>query len=70
MSSLIVIQSYKNRFEAESAKEILEANGINSIISADDCGGMRPALGVGTGGVGLSVLEEDVAKAKEILHVD
>ena len=69
MSSLIIVQVYGNRVEVEYAKEILGSNGIESIITADDCGGMRPWLAAGTGGVKLSVKEEDVVKAKEVLQI-
>ena len=69
MNKLVVIQSYQNRFEAECAQEFLKSSEIDSIVSADDCGGMRPWLGAGTGGVQLSVIAEDVLKAKEVLQI-
>lgn len=42
----ITIASYRHRHEAEFAKAVLEAAGIDSGIFADDAGGMHPWLAV------------------------
>ena len=68
MDKLIKIKSFLNRQEAELAKGVLGSYGIDSMISADDCGGMRPHLSMGFSGVKLLVNESDVEKAKEILE--
>lgn len=68
MRDLICIKTYNNRFEAELTRGFLETKRIKSIITADDCGGVRPELGLSTGGVHLSVKKEDVRKALEILE--
>lgn len=69
MLDLICIKVFLNRFEAELAKNLLEDSGINSVISADDCGGLRPDIGFSTGNVSLLVGKDDYEKAKEILRV-
>ena len=68
MSGLIIIRSFYHKHEAELVKEILSEQGIESIIQADDCGGMRPHLTLGTAGVQLLIKKEDFEKAKEILE--
>ena len=67
MSDLICIKNYNNRTEAELVKSLLESNGIEAIVSADDCGGMRPHLLLGTNGTRLLVKEEDAQKALDVL---
>jgi len=67
MKDLICVKIFNNRPEAELANGLLEASGIKAIVSADDCGGMRPHLLLGTGGVRLLVKKEDVQKALEAL---
>ena len=64
---LICIKSYAGRDEAELARGFLEANGIRAIVSAEDCGGARPELLLGTGGVKLLVKAEDRRAALDIL---
>jgi hypothetical protein len=67
MKDLVCVQVYYNRLEAELAKGILEANTIDSVILADDAGGMYPFLNqVGTG-IKLMVNQEDATKALEAL---
>ena len=68
MGDLINIRSFSQRHEAELAKGLLSEQGIEAIIQADDCGGMRPHLTLGTAGVQLLIKREDVEKAKEILR--
>jgi len=54
--------------EAEIAKGLLATNGINSIIMADDAGGMGPYPMAYTYGVELKVAEKDGDKARKILN--
>jgi len=49
------------------AKNLLEINDIQSIVSADDVGGVNPALGWATGGARLMIKEKDKERALEIL---
>ena len=53
--------------EAELAKGLLESKDIKAMVSADDVGGMNPALLWATGGVRLLIRKKDIQKANEIL---
>ncbi len=66
MSGLVKVATFGNRPEAEIAKGMLEANGIRTVLSADDAGGWRPELTF-TMGVRLLVAEDDVEVARELL---
>jgi len=68
MGKLVAVQSFLSRYEAELARGALESSGIPCMISADDCGGMRPHLSMGLSGVRLLVNEADAAKAADILE--
>ena len=68
MGTLITIKTYPDRTEAELAKGLLESKGVKAMVSADDAGGMNPALLWGTGGVRLLVKKNDVQMATEILE--
>jgi len=63
---LVVLRTFLNDIDAQLAKTALEAADIDSMIRADDAGGMRPHLWVGSG-VELVVRAEDVERANEIL---
>ena len=67
MSNLVCIKTYHNRMEAELAKGLLESKDIKAMVSADDVGGMNPALLWATGGVRLLIRKKDIQKANEIL---
>jgi len=62
---IVVVRTFLNTFDAELAKSALEAAGIESMIRADDCGGVRPHLWMG--GVELLVMEGEVDRAEEVL---
>jgi hypothetical protein len=64
--NIVAIRTFINEFEAERAKGILEAEGIECCVSSDDIGGMGPPQQL-IEGIKLLVLEEDVKRAKEIL---
>ena len=63
----IKIITYSSRHEAELAKGFLSVNGIDAVVFGDDYGGLQPGLSFSTG-VQLLVKEEDIEKAKRILH--
>jgi hypothetical protein len=63
--ALRVIRTFVNNFDAEVARSVLEAAGIDAMIRSDDCGGTRPHLWMG--GVQVLVREEDAAEADELL---
>lgn len=69
MTDLIVVRTFSQRFEAEIAEGLLAAEGIDSLISADDCGGQRPDLSMRMGGVQLIVRQEEFERANQILEV-
>lgn len=70
MNTLVTVQSYTSRIEAEEAKSFLEANGIKSIVFADDAGGTRPFPLAYTYGVELKVADHDLIKAKKLLDIE
>ena len=43
-SELVVVHTFKSRPEAELAHSALEAAGIESIVLADDAGGVQPGF--------------------------
>ncbi len=66
---LVEVKNFLYRHQAEVAKGLLLDEGIEAIVSADDCGGYRPHLTFGMGAVKLLVKESDLAKAQEVLKV-
>ena len=70
MSKMICIETFPRRIEAELAKTVLEAEGIKSMVSVDDCGGARPELVFASGGARLFVLEENTEPALAALRHD
>ena len=64
---LVVAGEYSNKIEAELAQGALEAAEIESIVSADDAGGLQPGLWVGEG-VKVLVRPEDLEEARKILN--
>jgi hypothetical protein len=65
-ANLVVIRTFLNRIEAELAHSALEAAGIESLVAADDVGGIRPSLWMG--GVRLLVRATDAEEAEKILN--
>jgi hypothetical protein len=63
-SDLIVVSTFPSPAEAQIAKGVLDDAGIESLIRADNAGGMLPAIG----GVDVMVRADDVEKANEALH--
>jgi hypothetical protein len=67
LGELVVAQVFAYRHEAELARGMLEAGGIEAVILADDCGGQRPLLGANTG-IRLLVRRSDEREAKKLLE--
>lgn len=63
---LVAVRVYSYRHEAELARSALEADGIEAMVEADDCGGQRPLMGANVG-VKLLVRRSDESKAKSVL---
>jgi hypothetical protein len=66
-TELVVVGTFLNQIEAHMAQGALEAADIESMISADDAGGLRPHLWMG--GVRLLVRAEDAEQAVKILNL-
>jgi hypothetical protein len=62
---LVVVRTYLNRVDAEIARGVLESVDIDSMITADDMGGIRPSLWMA--GVKLLVRREDAERASQTL---
>ena len=63
-SKLITISTFRSTVDAQIAKGILDEVGIDSMIRADNAGGMYPAIS----GADLLVRSEDVAKTHDALQ--
>ena len=63
----VIVRQFMSTVEAELAQGALQAAGIEAVVSADDCGGMRPHLQVGR--VALLVRVEDAQEAARILDL-
>ena len=48
-SSLVVVQTFNSRPEADLAKSALEAADIAALVMSDDAGGLQPAFWEGRG---------------------
>ena len=64
MAELVSIAVFASRMEASVARNLLESNGIQAAVFADDGGGLYPPFGEG---VRLLVRQEDAHRAHEIL---
>jgi hypothetical protein len=63
-SALVVVSTFRSTADAQIAKGILDAVGIESMIRSDNVGGMYPAIS----GAELLVNAEDIEKATEALN--
>ena len=61
---LIAVETFSSMADAQIAKGILDAAGIESMIRSDNAGGMYPALD----SADLLVRAEDAKKATDALH--
>ena len=68
-TDLVVVRTFADRIEAELAHSALEAAGIESMIRADDAGGLRPAMAF-SNGIALLVRAEQASAAAEVLAAD
>jgi Putative prokaryotic signal transducing protein len=60
---LISVSTFRSTADAQIAKGVLDEAGIESMIRADNAGGMYPAIS----GAELLVRSEDVEKARDAL---
>jgi len=61
------IATFLNESEAHIVVSMLNASGIKTMLSRDDCGGVRPSLSFLTN-IKIMVDEKDVEKAQELLN--
>jgi len=66
LDDAVVLETFPNRIAAEMAAGLLESEGIEALVMADDAGGTYPMLQF-IRGVKLMVAAEDEARAREIL---
>jgi hypothetical protein len=62
-SELSTVSTFRSTADALIAKGVLDEAGIESMVRADNAGGMYPALG----GAELLVRSEDVDRARQAL---
>jgi inosine/xanthosine triphosphate pyrophosphatase family protein len=67
LDDAIVLETFFSRIEAEMAAGLLESEGVEAMVLADDAGGAYPMLQF-IRGVRLMVYREDEARAREILQ--
>lgn len=64
----VIVENFDNRINAMIKAGLLNANGIETQIGADDVGGMYPAPFQPKIGISLYVRSRDLKKAKELLE--
>ena len=69
MNHPTIIAEYSSRFEAESARNLLESFGVICQIVADDVGGLGPGQAF-IHGVKILVDVADVATARQLLDIE
>lgn len=62
-STLVAVSTFRSEVDAQVAKGILDETGIESMLRADNAGGMYPALG----DVELLVRADDLERAQAAL---
>jgi hypothetical protein len=67
LDDAIVLETFPNRIAAEMAAGLLESEGVEAMVAADDASGTFPPLQF-IRGVRLLVYREDEARAREILR--
>jgi hypothetical protein len=66
-AKLVTVQTCGNRLEADLAKSVLEAEGIQALIQADTAGGMREHMAWSGEGFKILVREQDATAARDVL---
>jgi hypothetical protein len=66
MPEHVVLRRFNYRHEAEVVRSVLEGDGIEAVVTSDDCGSVDPALGLVRGAC-VVVGGEDVERAEELL---
>ncbi|MEP6715204.1 MAG: hypothetical protein ABJC09_06500 [Terriglobia bacterium] len=66
--ALVTFRTFSNHMEADLAKSLLEAFGVECTTSSDDCAGQRPHMSLADG-VHLIIRDQDRERAEEIFAV-
>ena len=66
LDDAVVLETFPNRMIAEMTAGLLESEGVEAMVLADDAGGAYPMF-QSIHGVRLLVYREDEARAREIL---
>ena len=66
MKDPTIVRTFSDRGEAEIARSLLETEGIDAMVAADDVGGTTPSLDF-SAGLQLVVEAADVDRAREVL---
>jgi hypothetical protein len=66
LDDAVVLETFFSRIEAEMAAGLLESEGVEAMVLADDAGGAYPSLQF-VRGVRLMVAAEDAYRARQIL---
>lgn len=64
------IDRFTSRMQAEMACGLLQANGFQARVSADDAGGVHPDIPFGIGGTAVVVADEDYDEAVALLDAE
>jgi hypothetical protein len=67
LDDAVVLETFYSRIEAEMAAGLLESEGVETMVLADDAGGTYPMLQF-LRGVRLMVAAEDAYRARQILR--
>lgn len=63
---MTIVKTYTNETEAQLVLNQLKTIGVEGLIEADNCGGMRPHLDL-TRGVNILVADQDLEQARAFL---
>jgi len=64
---LVPIATYENLSEAEVAKSLLDAEGIDVVIKDQPLASLLPPIALANGGLTLLVAEDDAEEARGVL---
>ena len=67
MAGFVVVKYFLNRHDAGLAQGLLSGGEVESVVDADDCGGMRQGMSIGR--IRLLVPDFQLERAKELLAV-
>ncbi|MBA4378154.1 MAG: hypothetical protein C0395_05785 [Gemmatimonas sp.] len=69
IDGMTVLRTFGSEIEAEMAAAMLQAYGVEALVTTDDAGGMYPQMAQ-LRGIKLLVWEKDVEEAQALLETD